>query len=75
MSISSDDYFLRIEAVKNLVEVNGAIDSLHVKKWLIDQMMRTLLKDAYPDWVQNWEYNAECPEAPYRWETGKAPTT
>ena len=52
-----------------IAERYGQIDGGHHKMWVIDQMVRVLLKteDAYKQWVL--EYEGED----YDWDTGIAP--
>lgn len=59
----------RIDRAVDLAEQYGMIDGGHHKQWVIDQMIRALLGDAYKDWVD--EMNSDEGYEP--WNTGIAP--
>lgn len=50
----------------------GGFESADNKAWVIDQMSRALLGDAYGQFVANARAGAEGPET-YSWDTGIAP--
>lgn len=50
----------------------GQIDGGHHKMWVIDQMVRTLLKDDYDKFVKEYE-EPDKNDDYYEWDTGIAP--
>ena len=46
----------------------GQIEGDHHKAWVIDQMIRSLLRDRYYEWVEDYEDNGN-----YVWDVGIAP--
>lgn len=62
----------RIKAALNTAIDYGGIDGTHHKKWVIDQMVRALTGDKYPDFVAAYNDGDEGPNT-YAWETGIAP--
>lgn len=50
----------------------GGFESADNKAWVIDQMCRALLGDAYEQFVANAKAGEEGPET-YSWDTGIAP--
>jgi hypothetical protein len=59
----------RIEKALSYAARYGRIDGDHHKRWVIDQMVRALLGDAYDAWVAQYE----GPEKEYLWEVGSRP--
>lgn len=47
----------QIQEATDLIATYGGIDGVHHKQWLIDQVLRTLLKEDYDSWVEEYE----CP--------------
>ncbi len=58
----------RTKAV-SVAEEDGMIDGAHHKQWVIDQMVRALLGNEYPAWVE--KMNADDDYDP--WDVGIAP--
>ena len=59
----------RINHAVDLAWRYGGIDGDHHQKWLVDQMLRTMLRpEEYADFVKEYESNGD-----YEWETGIAP--
>jgi hypothetical protein len=50
----------------------GGIDGDHHKQWLLDQILRILLKNKYTKWVKEYQ-NGEEGENTYEWDEGIAP--
>lgn len=50
----------------------GSIDGGHHKKWVIDQMVRSLAGDSYPAVVAAARAGEDGPET-YSWDVGIAP--
>ena len=61
----------RIKAALDLVLRFGGIDGAHHKQWLLDQIVRSLVKD-YDGWVREFEAGEDGPQT-YRWDKGIAP--
>ena len=57
----------RDEAMKIALEY-GTIDGSHHKQWVIDQMVRALMGDQYPQFVLKHDAGGE-----YEWKQGIAP--
>lgn len=59
-----------IEKALDIAWEYGQIDGDHHAKWVLDQMVRVLLKDEkeYENWVRKYENNGE-----YEWSIGIAP--
>ena len=63
------------ERINKAIEVAyqyGGIDGGHHKQWVIDQMLRALLGDAYAEWVKQWQDGEDGPDT-YEWDEGIAP--
>lgn len=60
------------EQVLDLIIQYGGIDGGHHKKWLLDQIVRTLTGDGYESWVKEYQDGEDGPET-YEWDEGIAP--
>jgi hypothetical protein len=58
----------RIDAAMVYISEYGYIDGEHHKQWVLDQVARCLLQDAYDEWA-NDPSDADC----FEWDTGIAP--
>jgi hypothetical protein len=54
------------------IERFGGIDGAHHKTWVIDQVARALLEDAYPHWVVEMKDGEDGPNT-YDWDEGIPP--
>lgn len=56
------------EKIKKALEMakNGGCDDTHHKMWVIDQMVRILTGNEYPEWVKAYEQGNDGPQT-YRW--------
>lgn len=61
-----------IDEVLEKIFKYGGIDGEHHKKWLIDQIVRTLTKDDYKKWVERYEDGVDGKHT-YEWDIGIAP--
>jgi len=67
-----------IQDALNIAKKYGQTDGNHHKMWVIDQIVRCLLKDddlnsgRYERWIKNYEEN-ENGEKEYEWDTGIIP--
>ena len=55
-----------MKKIGDLISKYGYIDGAHHKQWLLDQIIRVVLKDSYSAWAKG---DAEYPA----WDTGIAP--
>lgn len=58
--------------VLDLIFEYGQIDGEHHKTWVIDQIVRILMKDQYDEWIKNYVYDEETGDI-YSWDKGIAP--
>ena len=58
--------------VLNLIEEWGGIDGGHHKQWLLNEIVKTITKDGYEQWIKIYEDGEDGPET-YEWDTGIAP--
>jgi len=58
--------------VLGLIEQYGGVDGGHHKQWVLDQIVRALLKEHYSKWVAECEDGEDGPRT-YEWDTGVAP--
>ena len=63
----------RIKAATDLIERCGWIDGDPHKQWLLDQVLRALLKDGYPAWVEAYPKPSMRKGRPLSWEVGIPP--
>jgi hypothetical protein len=63
-NVSLSEIGKRVNEVFLLIERHGMTDGAHHKQWVLDQILRALLKDLYQDWLKN-----RCDE----WDQGIAP--
>jgi hypothetical protein len=61
-----------VAAALEIIERYGGIDGEHHKMWVIDQIARALLGDAYPQWVVDMKAGEDGPNT-YDWDEGIAP--
>lgn len=54
------------------IERYGGSDGEHHKQWVIDQVVRRILGDRYPQWVINMRAGEDGPDT-YEWDEGIAP--
>lgn len=59
----------KVAAAIEVAQRFGMIDGAHHKQWVIDQMLRALLGEEYPAWVER--ENADPEYTP--WDVGIAP--
>lgn len=57
-----------IDKVINIAYEYGQIDGAHHKTWVIDQMIRELLRTEYDKFIKEYEEDGE-----YTWDIGIAP--
>lgn len=62
----------QIKKALDLIFEYGQIDGGHHKAWVIDQIVRILIKDKYDEWVKNYIYDEETGDT-YTWDKGIAP--
>lgn len=62
----------KIAAALEFIERYGGIDGDHHKTWVIDQVARSLLGDAYPQWVIDMKDGEDGPDT-YNWDEGIPP--
>lgn len=58
----------RVNKALDIIYEYGGIDGDHHQKWIVDQILRTLLGNAYGPWVDEYEEGGE-----YEWDIGVAP--
>lgn len=61
----------RIKKALDVIERFGGIDGEHHKTWVIDQVVRALVRD-YPAWVIEHTAGEDGPET-YDWDVGIPP--
>lgn len=62
----------QIKRALDLIFEYGQIDGGHHKAWVIDQIVRILIKDKYDEWVKNYIYDEETGDT-YTWDKGIVP--
>jgi hypothetical protein len=62
----------RIDAALDIANRYGGIDGAHHKTWVIDQMVRALLRDQYEHWVTHHCAGDNGPNT-YSWDEGIPP--
>lgn len=62
----------KLAAVLALIERHGGTDGGHHKQWVLDQIVRAIAGDDYPEWVRRYEAGEDGPQT-YQWDTGIAP--
>ena len=62
----------QIKKALDLIFEYGQIDGGHHKAWVIDQIVRILIKDKYDEWVKNYIYDEETGDT-YTWDKGIVP--
>lgn len=58
----------RTEIAVGLIGQYAGTGGAHHKQWLLDQVLRALLGDAYENWIVEWEDHGQ-----YEWDEGIAP--
>ena len=70
-------YKEKIKKIEDIIIRYGQTDGGHHKAWVLDQIMRTIKKEKYEDFVKEYEYTNDegnpTEEKEYQWETGIAP--
>ena len=62
------------QQIINLIEEDGMVDGSHHKQWILDQILRIILKKEYNSWLE--KYNSETDENGEiygEWDQGIAP--
>lgn len=62
----------RIEAALAVAMAYGSIEGDHHRAWVIDQMVRVLTGERYPEWIAEHKAGDEGPDT-YDWDIGIAP--
>jgi hypothetical protein len=62
----------KIKDALDVIQLYGGIDGGHHKQWVIDQVARRLLGDAYSQWVVSMKDGEDGPNT-YEWDEGIAP--
>lgn len=62
----------RIDAALDIINAYGGTDGAHHKQWALDQVVRCLTKEHYPEWVR-LHCNGEDGPDTYSWDEGIAP--
>lgn len=62
----------RINQALEIAFLYAGIDGGHHKSWVIDQMLRKLLGQAYMSWIEEWRDGEDGPDT-YKWDEGIAP--
>ena len=68
----NEEKYKQIKKALDLIFEYGQIDEGHHKAWVIDQIVRILIKDKYDEWVKNYIYDEETGDT-YTWDKGIAP--
>jgi hypothetical protein len=55
-----------------IIHLYGGIDGAHHKQWVLDQVVRALTGDKYPEWVAAQKAGEDGPNT-YEWDEGIAP--
>lgn len=65
----------RIQAALDIAMRYGGIDGLHHKTWVLDQIVRALTQEQYPEWVAEHNRGEDGEEGPdiYSWDEGIPP--
>lgn len=63
-----NSYADRIDAACEIAYRYGQTDGAHHKMWVVDQMLRLLLGESYPDWII-----AATNDGTEEWDVGIAP--
>lgn len=67
-----DEAVSKINNATDIAFRHGQNDGAHHKAWVIDQIIRALLKEDYATWITNYKLDEGDPEA-YEWDEGIAP--
>jgi len=64
----------RIKEAMDMIYDNGGFDGGHHKMWVIDQVVRALMRsnEAYKKWVKEYSDGEDGPDT-YMWDEGIAP--
>lgn len=62
----------RTEVALKIAMQSGTVDGDHHKMWVIDQMVRALTGNGYPEWVSQHNAGEDGPNT-YEWEVGIPP--
>lgn len=62
----------KIATALDLISQYGGTDGGHHKQWVLDQVVRALTGDDYPEWVRQQKDGDDGPET-YEWDEGTAP--
>lgn len=66
------DFNQRIQKALDIANRYGSVDGEHHKTWVIDQMVRALVKDSYEERVRRRKEGKDGPDT-YQWDPGIAP--
>jgi len=64
---------LKIYDALHIAYQYGQVDGAHHKAWVIDQMVRALLKEEYEPWLEEYQCVDEDGDYQYEWDKGIAP--
>lgn len=67
------NYTHKEQTIIKLIEQFGSIGGEHHKQWVIDQILRIILEEAYENWTRDMRRGEDGPETYAAWDEGIAP--